>query len=476
MKTFLARLSLKARFNLLYATLLVLSVGVLGWYSYWNVWHLLVENTSAHLRARAKPVIEHWISAQGIAAGDSALTGIPRPALRALAVDLTSRNTVACILDKNGHMLVSGKRLPEEPDPPAPQMAYLRRALNGENEVTYRDQSGEKAQLVLLIPLRPAPGSTHILGVIQLSTSLQEIDRILFRHGLMLLIAMAIILSLGAGIGMWLTASGLKDLETLSATCRQIAGGHFGQRVPVAGRSDEIGQLASAFNAMLDKLEATFAAQRRFTANAAHELLTPLTALRGSLEVLLRGAQDDPAAVTRLSKGMYAEVTRLIRLCEQLLGLARLESSANLRKKTVHLRSFFRTFVQQAKRLAPQRKVSVAEGPDITLQADPDMLQQILLNLFTNALNHSSPDTAIVFSWRLLPGRVEILVRDFGSGIPKEVLPHVFEPFFSASPERRGAGLGLALVKSMTEAHGGSVTIESEEGAGTTVRIVLPLT
>jgi two-component system OmpR family sensor kinase len=234
--------------------------------------------------------------------------------------------------------------------------------------------------------------------------------------------------------------------------------------------------LASAFNAMLDKLEAAFAAQRRFTANAAHELLTPLTALRGSLEVLLRGAQDDPAAVTRLSKGMYAEVTRLIRLCEQLLGLARLESSANLRKKTVHLRSFFRTFVQQAKRLAPQRKVSVAEGPDITLQADPDMLQQILLNLFTNALNHSSPDTAIVFSWRLLPGRVEILVRDFGSGIPKEVLPHVFEPFFSASPERRGAGLGLALVKSMTEAHGGSVTIESEEGAGTTVRIVLPLT
>ncbi len=467
----LRKLSLKTRFSLLYATLLILSVGILGWYSYWNVWHLLVENTSAHLRARAKPVIEHWLSAQGITAGDSALTGISRQALRTLAVDLTSRNTAACILDKSGRILVDGKRLPEEPEPPAPQMAYVRRALKGENEITYRDGN----RLVLLIPIRPNPGKPPVLGVIQLSVSLNEINRILFRHGLMLLIAMMVILSLGAILGAWLISLSLKDLQALSKTCSEISGGDFGRRVAVSGRSDEIGQLAGAFNAMLDKLEATFAAQRRFTANAAHELLTPLTALRGSLEVLLRGAQDDPAAVARLSKGMYREVTRLIRLCEQLLGLARLESSVNLQKEALNLTRFFRDFVRQAQRLAPKQKIVVNEGPDVTLPADPNMLQQIFLNLFTNAVRHSTPDKAICFSWRLIPGEVEILVQDAGSGISPEVLPRVFEPFFSASDRRNGAGLGLALVKSMTEAHGGRVTIESEVGKGTTVRVVLPL-
>ncbi len=471
------RLSLRAKLGLLYAALLIFSVVLVGFCSYWNIWELFINNKSSHLRARAKPVIEHWLIGNGLA-------GSPHPRLdpdraAALARDLTSRDSVAIILNREGRIIATGRRLPEEPEAPLPDQQELKRAFAGENEVTYCSQVHGEPVLVMLIPLRPAPASPHIFGVIQLSSTLADINQILFRHGAMLMGLVAAILILGTLAGYWLIGVSLGDLQGLLDACHQISKGNLSKRVPLKNRKDEIGQLASSFNEMVDRLEATFASQQRFVANAAHELLTPLTGLKGSLEVLLRGAQDDPVARARLSKGMYKEVNRLIRLCDQLLGLSRLESSSHIHRQTVGLQDFFSDFMSQARLLAGNRSVLLRPGPFVTISVDPDLLQQILLNLLSNALRHSTDETPVVITWRLRPEFVEIEVSDQGEGMDQETLSHVFEPFFKGKSTGRSlgkrSGLGLALAKSMVEAHGGSIHIRSNLGKGTTVTFTLPI-
>ncbi len=464
---------------MLYVALLIFSVGVVGSYSYWNVWQILVQNKISHLRARTKPVIEHWLQDHGLDHLNAEHIHLTSQTAAILALDLTSRDAVALVLNRQGKILANGKRLPEEPDAPAPLPQYYQKALAGENEISYRITVNGIPVLVLLIPIRPQPGSPQIIGLIQLSTSLTDINQILFRHGLMLIAIVTIILILGSGLGFWLTGSSLEDLRQLATTCRRIAKGNFTERAHFKYHRDEIGHLAASFNQMIDRLEATFASQQRFVANAAHELLTPLTGLRGSLEVLLRGAQDDPAAVAQLSKGMYRELNRLIRLCEQLLGMSRLEGSANLRKQRISLPDFFNDFLQQALLLAQGREIQLNEGPFVSVMADVDMLKQILLNLLSNAIRHSPPDSVIILGWNLLPDMVEIWLSDQGEGIEAEILHHIFEPFYQG-PSRsttweKGAGLGLALAKSMVEVHGGTIHIQSERNKGTTAFFTLPL-
>ncbi len=475
----LKKLPLRVRLGLLYAVLLIISVGLVGCYSYWNIWQLFISNKSSHLRARAKPIIEHWLV-------DNNLDNEVFPQLKlnpqnalVLARDLTSHNTVAVVLNRTGDIIANGKQLPEEPEAPVPDKRYFRRAISGENEVTYRSQVKGKPVLVLLIPLRPQPTSSQIFGVVQMSTLLTDIKEILFRHGAMLVSLVAVILFMGIGIGFWLIGVSLKDLKGLLISCDRISKGNFSQWVPIKNPCDEIGQLAVSFNQMVEKLEAAFSSQKRFVINAAHELMTPLTGLRGSLEVLLRGAQDDPSARARLLKGMYKEVNRLIRLCEQLLGLSRLENMTNVRKQSIVLSEFFNEFEYQAQVLACEHSVVIRQGPYVRVLADPDLLKQILLDLLSNALRYSPTEAPVVIGWKLLPEEVEIWVSDKGQGMDPETLSHIFEPFYQGKlrvvSDNKGIGLGLSLAKSMIEAHGGAIRIDSSPGEGTTVSFTIPL-
>jgi signal transduction histidine kinase len=229
---------------------------------------------------------------------------------------------------------------------------------------------------------------------------------------------------------------------------------------------------------MFARLEAAFEAQRRFVANAAHELRTPLTAIRGSLEVLMRGAQDDPATAARLTQGMYREVVRLSRLSEQLLDLSRVGATTSVHKRPVAIAAFFDNFLSQARLLARDRTVTLEPGPAVTLLADPDALTEMLFNLVDNAVQHTDEGGVITLGWRTTPEAVQLWVADDGEGIPAADLPHIFEPFYrgdsSRSRRQGGSGLGLALVRALAQAHGGRVSVESQPGQGAKVTITLP--
>jgi len=478
---FWSNLSLRIRLTLLFVGLLAILLSILGMIFYQDTRNLLVETTASHLRARAKPIIEHWLY------GKSLLTSEKqkkqgyhelKEIAPFLARDLTSRNTVALVLNDREGVLASGKRLSEEPDTARPISRYVQLALKGRNEVTYITRKGDCPLLVILIPLRTSPGGGEIVGAVQLSASLKSIQKTLKRHGIMLMIVALATLLAGAFLGLLIVSSSLEGLKRMVTTCRAISDGDLDRRVSLPERRDEIGQLSKAFDGMVDRIGETMGAQRRFVANAAHELRSPLTALQGSLEVLLRGAQDDPAAAARLIQGMYREMTRLTHLCERLLDLSRLEGMVNLHKQPIALKDFFKEFLVQLRKVALNRDIDLISGPRVTILFDPDMLRQILFNLVQNAVQHTKSGGKITLGWRLVskPEGVMLWVADDGEGILPEDLPRVFEPFYrgrtrEARETWNGTGLGLNIVKAIIMAHNGDVKIESMPGRGTKVII-----
>ncbi len=480
------RLSLRLRLTILYSGLLTLLLVILCATFFVDTRNLLVEITASHIRATAKPVIEHWLygkklAGSGVKGKSSKVSANHLKQIAGfLARDLTSRNTVALVLDKKGAILASGRVLKEEPIPPSPVPFYYRQALSGKNEVTYILSKDGKNILVILIPLRGAPGSANIVGVAQLSSPLTRIEAILYRHGITLIAGTLMTLLLGTALGLLAISSALGDLRQMITTCQNITEGKLDQRVNLPERSDEVGQLAEAFNKMVERLEDAFSAQKRFVASAAHELRTPLTALRGSVEVLMRGAQDDPGAVASLCQGMHREIMRLTGLCEKLLDLARLEISANVRKEKIVISEFLRDFLEQGKVLASNRILRVEEGPFLCVEADPHLLKQIMFDLVQNAVRYTDKGGCITLGWKLRENAAELWVKDNGYGILAEDISRIFEPFYrgknvpGTGKPVQGSGLGLALVKAMVEAHGGTITVESEPNRGSTFSITLP--
>lgn len=472
-------LSLRAKLTLLYVGLLALLLGALGGFLYLETREFLETTTVVRLRAQAKPVVDGWLARME---GGAELNGEPAPDLAAtaseLSLALTSRETTAVVYDATGTELADGRRLPEEPVPAPADPTAIGRALGGENEVTYTlDENGQRT-LVALIPLRPEAGQAAVVGVVQLSAPLALVDAILWRQRALIGLGTLGTLILGIGGGLWLTSSALRPLRRMIGTCRRIAAGDLGQRVNLPARGDEIGELGAAFDEMATRIEASFAGQRRFIADAAHELRTPVTALSGSLEVLLLGAQDNPEAANRLTRGMHRDLERLRRMLEQLLDLSALEAAAPVELAPMALAPFVAGFTDMAQTLARERHLVLEPGGPAIVAADPDRLERALANLVDNAVQHTAADGIIRLGWQVEGGVVDLWVADNGEGIAPDDMPHLFETFYrgdrSRSRRRGGTGLGLALVQSIVEAHGGEVLVESRLGDGARFTIRLP--
>jgi two-component system, OmpR family, sensor kinase len=236
---------------------------------------------------------------------------------------------------------------------------------------------------------------------------------------------------------------------------------------------------------MVGRLEAAFATQRRFIADASHELRSPLAALGGGVEMLALGAdRADPAARARLLRLMGSEIGRMSRLVDDLLTLTRFDANplGALHRAPVDLTALAAEVVEETRLLAPDRDVRLDSPPEsaVTVAGDTDRLRQALLNLCANARAYTHADGAITVGVRLAGCDAVLTVADTGEGIPPEDLPRVWDRFYRADAARArhagqgGLGLGLAIVHAIVEAHGGTTAITSTSGEGTTVTLTLP--
>jgi two-component system OmpR family sensor kinase len=293
--------------------------------------------------------------------------------------------------------------------------------------------------------------------------------------------AAALLVALLAGV--LLTSRALRPLARLTTTSQQLAAGDLRARSGVEGRHDEIGTLARSFDDMAARIEGSFAAQqaseertRRFIADASHELRTPVTALKGYIDVIRRGATPDPKSLDVALEAMAREAERMRVLVLDLLTLARLDAQQSTRPEVIDLGDAVAHHLDDGVPGMPARVERTLE-PGVLATVDRTALTTIVRNLLVNACKYAPGATQ---RWRSYQrdGQACIEVSDEGPGIAAADLPHVFERFYrgekTRAREEGGSGLGLSIVQGLARANHGDVTIDSVEGRGTKVTVLFP--
>jgi signal transduction histidine kinase len=302
------------------------------------------------------------------------------------------------------------------------------------------------------------------------------------QHGIAraFILAGAIVLVLALLASYFAGARVSAPLRRMAAVAARVDAGDLEPRMDVSGRrADEVRVLAESFNHMLDRLAEAFASQREFVADASHELRTPLTVIRGQLEVLAAQPNAPHEEVLRVERLVQSEISRISRLVDDLLVLTQAERLDFLRTEPTDLRSFVAELWDGIS-LTADRRFELGQVPSGTLEADPDRLAQALRNLARNAIEHTNETNGLVRLEveRLAGDRVRFAVLDDGPGIPPEERDRIFERFHRLDAARSrnsgGAGLGLAIVRAIAEAHGGQVRALERDGApGARVELTL---
>jgi signal transduction histidine kinase len=318
----------------------------------------------------------------------------------------------------------------------------------------------------LAVPLvsGDSTGGVFVVSVL-LENQLRQVEGVV-RVGALVLGSIFVIASALA----WVAAGDvLRPLRLLSETARSITETDLSQRIPVDGK-DEIAALARTFNEMLDRLEDAFATQQRFVDDAGHELRTPITVIRGQLEVL----GDDPVERQETIRVVTGELDRMSRIVDDLLVLARAEQPDFIETHPIDLAELIDDLATKAAALAGRPVARLPVDPAVVL-GDSQRLTQAVMNLVSNAVEHNQPGVDVVLGAAANGEWAQIWVTDNGQGIPHHEQQGLFERFARGGSGRRtrGAGLGLSIVKAIAEGHGGAVKVHSG-GGGTTFTIEIP--
>jgi len=298
--------------------------------------------------------------------------------------------------------------------------------------------------------------------------------------------------ALGIGIPLMLlvaTAGGSllarKSLAPVSAIAEQaarIGATSLHERVAVPNPRDELGRLAAVLNDLLERLDRSFGEQRRFTADASHELRTPVAIISGEAELALSRADRSPAELRDALARVRAESDRLKRIVDDLFLLARAEAGDPIMvSREVYLGEVAADSVRAVRSLAERKAVGLAfEGSeDLPFRGDEALLRRLFVNLLDNAIKYTPAGGQVTMSAEQRNGHYMVRVADTGPGIPREAQPHIFDRFYRSDRERRasatsGAGLGLAIASWIASTHGGDVSLERSDAAGSRFIVRLP--
>lgn len=474
--------------SVIYALLLAVVLTLLGFALYSQLDNFLIQNTRDRLERTTRTSLEQLFPPK---------ERHPQRSLEMIADSLVrglnSSDVAVAVLDDQGTTMRSSESLTGGDPPYIPPLPtdWQERIANGAitQWVNYAP-TGER-NLVILTPLRliSGPDGPETRLLLQQVASLEAADAIL--NQLRLYVALGIIIGTTVGVlaGLALTRVVLRPLDRVSRTAEAISAGDLDRRLRLPPGRNEVARLGHAFDSMVDRLASALEAQRRFVADASHEMRTPLTSLEGLSEMLLMGAdRGDTRVVQRTVRSMHGELRRLGRLVTDLLTLSRLDSTTpTIMPKPLLPCDLLATVVEQLTPVAETKGVQLSMRCDpsaeaTVVRADPDRLKQVLLNLLDNALRYTPAEGEVrVWAAADLSGTwLQISVQDTGHGISPKDLPHIFDRFYRGDLSRARAtgntGLGLSIARAIVQSHGGSISVQSTPGQGACFTILLPMT
>lgn len=320
----------------------------------------------------------------------------------------------------------------------------------------------------------------RVTGVVRVGMSQMSLRRTMSHFLLIMAALFPLALALAASGGWFFAHRALAPVDRMTQTARKIEAGQLNARLELTGANDELDRLAATLNEMFGRLEASFNEMRQFTADASHELQTPVTILRGEMEVALRSRRS-PEEYMEIMKSALEEIGRISSLIEGLLLLARSDAGVlKMDRKPLDLMFVVEEVLNQLGPLARAKKISLtlSDVEPAQVSGDLSQLRRLLFNLVDNAIKYTPAGGTVNVSVKKTGGNAVLSVEDTGLGIPEEEQHKIFQRFYRSAEARSGgqggSGLGLSIAKSIAEAHDGRIELESTPGRGSNFRLYLP--
>ena len=453
-------LTIRGRLTLWYTAVLLVVLVLFGAWLYVAESRLRLSLLDRELERAAAPVAA---AVAGELDEGSSLADAAQEAYK----DLASSEQLVAVYDSAGTRLAGGSAGPDPASLLSPGGTTLSATVpNAGGEWRLRVEAHEHAG----VGYRVAVG-----------TSLADVDRQRAIVRRTLLIGIPLALGLAAAGGWWIARQALHPVAAMVRQAREITDRTPGSRLQASQPHDELGELARAFNELLERLENALKAQRRFMADASHELRTPVSIVRAAAEVALDRETRSEAEYRDALAIIAGQTRRLARMVDDMMTLARADAGGlALEPADLYLDELVSECVRAVAVLAAERgvRVSMERAAEIVFRGDETLLRQMVVNLLHNGISHTPPGGRVDVRLSCLDGSLEIAVSDSGCGVPAGERERIFERFVRLDPARSGggAGLGLPIARSIAEAHGGALTLPESGPSGSVFLIRLPRT
>ena len=453
--------SIRWRLTLWYGAVLALVLAVFGGSVYLLMRHALLERAGAGLlmeSAEVEQEIERARDAQVLS------TWLERRFTHHPGFDIQVTTLQGENVFRSARIRDSGLPVPASPPAPGRTLFIERNLDRGRFQISNRGVVGPRGPLVVQVAA-PLAQTDHELA---------ELLAVLGLAG-----PLALVFALVGGY--FLAGRALAPVDRMTVEAGAITAAHLDRRLQVGKHGDELDRLALTLNGMIARLERSFEETRRFTADAAHELRTPLAVIHNAAEVALSSPREADQ-YRRFLEDILEEEERLKRLAEQLLFLCREDAGLSPEvRQPIRLDSIIRQAAEPMGELAGANGLTliVDSLSPCLVSGDPDALRRLLFNLLDNAIKYTTEGGSVHVGSDCSGGFATLTVSDTGIGIPPEHIPHIFDRFYRVDQGRSrdigGIGLGLAICRAIVESHGGTIKLESDEGKGTKVLVTLPV-
>jgi two-component system, OmpR family, sensor kinase len=477
--------SIRTRLTLWYTGVLALVIVVLCGVAYFIFWRSAVRRTDLSL----VELSDSFLVTLRAELEDQAGPDVFRTAAQAAIDEHHFRDTLYVIADETGRVILGSPETaspdapPKHPHKPVLSSASFQRflAASVQSERLFGHIAVTEAGYRAFAQRLSAKGRTYTLIILQ---SLHPQRAMMEEAGTVFawLIPLAILLASGGGY--FLARKSLAPVVAMSSQAGHIGAENLHERLAIKNEKDELGHLARSFNSLLSRLSESFDRQRRFMADASHELRTPVAILRGESEVALSQSARSPEEYRESLGVLHHEAERLTRIVEDLFTLTRADAGQYpLQPSDFYLDELVAECVHAARTLAQAKKISLTfdGAPESPIHADESLVRRMLLNLLDNAIKYTPDFGRVTVTCQRNSKEYEVDIADTGCGVPAELRPRIFERFFRADKARShsendggGAGLGLAISRWIAEAHHGRLELTRCDSTGSTFSAYLP--